>query len=167
MKRFGKLLVAAMAALSLAAVGSATVLAHDGHRILEFRSMTPVTGAAVGTVNERGLAGGGLPWVIASGRGEVDSDGRVDVSVTGLVIPSLGNTNPVAAFKAIVSCITRHHVIVNVSTGTFPANSAGDATIEGTIVLPRDCGHPILFVTSPGGAWFAMSKPRGHQGQDD
>ena len=150
MRQFGKLMVAAMGALSLAAVGSATVLAHDGqsdgHRILEFHSMTPVTGAAVGAVNNRGLTGGGKAWAITSGSGEVDRNGHVMVSVTGLV--------------------TRHHVIVNVSTGLFAASSAGVSTIDGTVALPRHCKQPILFVTSPGGSWFAMSNPR-HGDEDD
>jgi hypothetical protein len=173
MTHFGKLLVAALGALSLVAVGSATVLAHDGHgdthSILEFNSMTPVSGAAVGTVNDRNLKGGGLAWVIASGSGEVDRNGHVEVSVKGLVIPALGNINPLAAagFKAIVSCVTRHHVIVNVSTGVFPATMAGDSTINDTVALPRQCQHPILFVTSTGGSWFAMSNPRGHDEDDD
>ena len=167
MKAFGKLLVAAMGALSLAAVGSSTVLAHDDHRIVQFDSMTAVTGAAVGpAVNDRGLTGGGLPWVIASGRGSVSREGHVHVSVTGLVIPAKGNTNPLGSFKAIVSCITRHHVIVNVSSAAFPANTAGDSTINDTVALPRHCSHPILFVTSTSGAWFAMSN-RGEDEEDE
>lgn len=157
MRHFRKLLVAALGALSVVAAGSATVLAHEDHRVLQFSSMTPVTGAAVGTVNDRGLVGGGKAWAITSGSGSVSRDGHVMVSVTGLVIPELGNLNPITKFKAIVSCVTKHHVIVNVSTGVFDANSAGDSTINDTVALPRHCGHPIVFVTSAGGAWFAMS----------
>lgn len=167
MRQFGKLLVAAMGALSLAAVGSATVLANDEHRILEFDSMTPVTGAAVGTVNDRGIKGGGLPWVIASGSGDVTRGGHVHVTVSGLVIPSLGNINPITGFKAIVSCFTQGHAIVNVSTAVFPADSAGNSTIDDTVALPRPCVHPIVFVTSPGGSWFAMSNPTDDEEDDD
>jgi hypothetical protein len=166
MKVFGKLLVAAMGALSLAAVASATVLAHDDNVILKFDSMTAVTGAAVGAVNDRGIAGGGLPWVISTGSGSVTREGHVQVSVTGLVIPAKGNVNPLGSFKAIVSCMTQHHVIVNVSTAAFPANGAGDSTINDTVALPRHCSHPILFVTRTGGAWFAMSN-RGDDEEDD
>ena len=153
MRAFGKMLVAAMGALSLAAVAGATALADEDHVILQFDSMTAVTGAAVGTVNDRGLTGGGLPWVITSGSGMVTREGHVQVSVSGLVIPDRGNTNPVANFKAIVSCVTQHHVI----TILFAASTAGDSTIDDTVALPRHCSHPILFVTSPGGSWFAMS----------
>ena len=164
MKRFSKVLVSALGALSLAAIGSATVLAHDEHRILEFDSMTPVTGAAVGTANDRGLTGGGLPWVIASGTGEVTRSGHVHVTVTGLVIPARGNVNPIGSFKAVVSCVTQHHAIVNVSTGLFPADAAGNSTIDDTVSLPDRCKHPIVFVTNAGGSWFAMSN---RHGQDE
>jgi hypothetical protein len=167
MRQFGKLMVAAIGALSLAAVGSATALAQDEHRILVFDSMTPVTGAAVGTVNDRGIPGGGLAWAITSGSGEVTRGGHVHVAVTGLVIPARGNVNPLASFKAIVSCFTREHAIVNVSTATFPANSAGNSTIDDTVTLPRPCVHPIVFVTSAGGSWFAMSNSNDDEENDD
>ena len=167
MRQFGKLLVAAMGALSLAAVGSATALAHDEHRILEFDSMTPVTGAAVGTLNNRGITGGGLAWAITSGSGGVTRSGHVHVAVTGLVIPARGNVNPITSFKAIVSCVTKHHVIVNVSTGVFPADSAGNSTIDDNVSLPSHCKHPIVFVTSAGGSWFAMSNRADDEEDDD
>jgi hypothetical protein len=167
MKHFRKLLVAGVGALSLIGAGSATVLAHESRGLLEFDSMTPVTGAAVGAVNDRGIKGGGLAWVITSGTGSVDRQGEVEVSVKGLVIPSLGNINPIGQFKAIVSCVTEHHVIVNVSTGLFAATTTGNSTIEDTVALPSHCAHPILFVTSPGGSWFAMSNPGEGEGDDD
>lgn len=167
MRHFRKLLVAALGALSVVAAGSATVLAHEDHRVLQFSSMTPVTGAAVGAVNDRGLVGGGKAWAITSGSGSVSRDGHVMVSVTGLVIPELGNVNPLTKFKAIVSCVTKHHVIVNASTGVFDTNSAGDSTINDTVALPRHCGHPIVFVTSAGGAWFAMSNRSEDEEDDD
>jgi len=164
MTRWRKFVVASIGALGLVAAGSASVGADQGDSILEFESMTPVTGAAVGTVNDRGIKGGGLPWVITSGSGEVDSDGHVDVTVRGLVIPvpPFNGINPVPAFGATVSCITPTG-IVNVHTATVPANAAGDATINATVSLPGHCRQPILFVTSPGGAWFAMSNTEDEQ----
>jgi hypothetical protein len=125
--------------------------------LVEFDSMTPVTGAAVGTVNDRGITGGGKPWVIKSGRGEVDRNGAVDVYVRGLVIPvaPFNGTNPIASFKATVSCLTPGGV-VNVSTGLFHANSHGDSQIHGSVRLPKVCVDPIVFVGNAGGAWFAM-----------
>jgi len=151
-------LVAFVSAFSLVIGGAAVGSAHPAHPILQFSSMTPVTGAAVGTVNDRGITGGGKAWRITSGSGEVDSDGSVNVTVQGLVLVLTG-ANPIGAFGVTVSCVTPHGAIVNLHTGTAPATPAGDATISGTLnaPLPHPCLHPILFVTSPGGAWFAMS----------
>src|SRR5260370_12822926 len=72
MRHFGKLMVAALGVLGLIATGSATALAHERQSLLQFDSMVGVNGAAVGTVNDRGITGGGLPWVIATGRGHVN-----------------------------------------------------------------------------------------------
>jgi hypothetical protein len=171
MARFGRMLVAALGALGLIAAGSATALAHDGGRgdLIEFHSMFGVHGALVGTVNHRGITGGGLPWKIASARGEVERNGEVTANVKGLVIPvaPFNGTNPVPMFGAIVSCISTHHHVVNVSTGLFPASAAGDSMIKDKVTLPSVCDKPIVFITSPGGSWFARTHLRDAEGDDD
>lgn len=156
MTRLRSALVALVGAASLVVGSAAVASAHQSPDLVSFDSMTPVTGSAVGTVNDRGIVGGGKPWVITSGSGEVDRDGTVHVTVTGLVIPVLGNINPLPAFGATVSCVTPHG-IVNLRTGIAPATPAGNATIDGSVTLPHPCLNPIVFVTSPTGAWFAMS----------
>ncbi len=141
----------------------------DELKILEFSTMAAVTGPFVGTANPiRGVSGGGLPWQIASAEGQLESDGQIEVQVRGLVLfngapvpPALRGTNPITKFKAIVSCLTIDQsgkaATTNVSTGLFPASSAGDADIEDTVSLPSPCFAPIIFVTSPGGSWFAVT----------
>jgi hypothetical protein len=156
MVHFRKLLVGTIGAVSLVGAASVSTAAHGGGTLIEFDSMTPVTGAAVGTMNDRGITGGGKAWVIRSGRGEVDRLGNVEVKVTGLVIPALGGINPIASFKATVSCLTSHGV-VNVSTALFAASMTGNSTIEGRVVLPHPCKAPEVFVGNAAGAWFAMS----------
>jgi hypothetical protein len=154
-----RFLVAAIGAASLLGVSAVSVGADGGgDRLIQFDSMTPVTGAAVGTVNDRGIIGGGLPWAITSGTGSVDRQGDVSVTVTGLVIPvpPFNGTNPAPVFKATVSCITPHGV-VNVSTANFPADNAGNSTINGHVQLPHPCKAPIVFVAQATGAWFAES----------
>jgi hypothetical protein len=158
MRPFGKTLITAIAALGLLAAFAAPVLADEGGNVTDFSTMTPVTGSAVGAVNDRGITGGGLPWVITTGSGTVSHRGMVDVTVTGLVIPVLGNKNPVAFFKATVSCLGPTGVN-NVSTGNFPASAAGDAHIQAVIHLPHPCKQPIIFVAAPTGQWFAESDP--------
>jgi hypothetical protein len=157
MTSWRRFLVAAAGALSLIAAGSVSAAADGrGDVLVSFDSMTPVTGAAVNAVNDRGIKGGLFPWIITSGTGSVDHQGDVSVTVKGLVIPAFGNTNPVKMFKATVSCITPDGV-VNVSTGNFPASGAGDSTINGHVDLPHPCKDPIVFVAAPSGQWFAES----------
>ncbi len=160
MGHFRRIIVAVFGAVSLVGAGSLSVAAHDRGTLVEFDSMTPVTGAAVGKVNERGITGGGLPWVIRSGRGEVDWQGNVDVRVEGLIIevPPVNGVNPVPFFRATVSCLS-HDRVVNVSTGLFAASSTGNSIIEAKVDLPHPCRSPEVFVVSPGGAWFAQSRP--------
>ncbi len=135
-----------------------------GAAILEFKTLVGVSGPFVGTTNPvRGVPGGGLPWVVADGRGSLKANWKLEVHIKGLVLAagSLAGTNPVSFFRAIVSCMTINGSgspdVVNVSTDNFPADTAGDARIESDVELPSPCFAPILFVTSPGGSWFAVS----------
>ena len=158
---------AAMLGLALSPAVPAGASSNED-TIFEFESMVGVSGQFVGATGTpiRGLHGGGLPWVITSGEGEVDSAGNVQVEVRGLVLantaavpPSLRLTNPVPNFRAVVSCLDGGGNPVNVSTGLFPASAQGNAEIEAALQLPRPCRDPIVFVTSPDLAWFAMSVP--------
>src|SRR5258708_34048222 len=119
-----RFLVGAVGAVSLVGAGAVGVSAHEGGQLIQFDSMTPVTGSAGGTVNDRGIKGGGLPWGVTSGHGHVDRDGRLSVTVKGLIIvgPPVNGKNPVAHFSAPVSCWAPSG-IVNVTPGRCPASS--------------------------------------------
>jgi hypothetical protein len=134
--------------------------------------MAGVSGPFVGGTNPiRGIGGGGLPWIIAGGGGELNANGHLVVHVRGLVLatfapvpPAFQGTNPVTLFRAIVSCLSidggGKPVTVNLSTANFPATSTGDAEIEATLALPSPCLAPIIFVASPAPAapnWFAVT----------
>lgn len=161
MANFRRLLVAAIGAFSLLGATGVSVAASEGHRLIEFDSMTGVSAAeaAAGLANDRGILPGGKPWVIESGRGKVDRNGNVDVRVRGLVIPvaPFNGTNPIHFFRATVSCLGADGKAVNVSTDQFPASTEGDAKIKGHVTLPQVCNDPLVFVVSPSFAWFAMS----------
>ncbi|SRR6266851_1187146 len=141
----------------------------DPGTIVKFTTMTPVTGPYVGTANPiRTVPGGGLPWMITAGTGSLKSDGHLLVHVRGLVLAdqspvpaALQGTNPIPDFRAIVSCQTIGDggtaTVSNVSTGDFPASTKGNSDINATVSLPRPCIAPVVFVTSPGGAWFAAT----------
>ncbi len=171
MKKFF-LVTLAMALLSTVLfTGSVSTAAAKESKILEFDTMVGVPRPYTGATNAiRGVPGGGLPWVIASGKGELKANGELEIKVSGLVLDpndpvvisrGIGNTNPSPSFKAIVSCMSKdadgNPTTVNVSTGLFPADAAGNSEIEETLSLPSPCIAPIIFVTNPGGAWFAAT----------
>jgi len=153
------------------AAGSVSRASADESKLLEFNTMIGVPRPYTGGTNAiRGVPGGGLPWVIAFGKGKVSPEGSVDVLVKGLLIDpndpaaiaaGRAGTNPSPTFKVIVSCLSRDAngaaVTVNVSTGLFPADAEGNAHIKDTVALPSPCIAPILFVTSPTGSWFAAT----------
>ena len=153
-----KFLVAGVVALGLAGMATASVGAEPRDTLLEFDSMTPI---GTGAPTARGLAGGGLPWMITSASGTVDRQGHVHVTVHGLVLaagPKSG-TNPISDFAATVSCVTPHG-IMNVTTAGATASSGGDSTIDATVALPHPCKSPEVFVGALVGGqfrWFAVS----------
>ena len=162
MIRWRSLLVASIGALSLVGAGTLGAAADEGGTVTSFQSMTPITGSAVGAVNDRGLTAGGIAWSITSGTGTVGRDGHVSASVTGLVLaggpPAIFGTNPIHTFGAVVSCRTTAQQIVNVRTGGVPASTSGNATIDTTVALPHPCTNPEVFVggliTTPAGTIF-------------
>jgi hypothetical protein len=172
MKKFVLVTMTMMLALSaFLFAGSVSTASADESKLLEFNTMIGVPRPYTGATNAiRGVPGGGLPWVIAFGKGKVSPEGKVDVLVKGLVFDpndqavidrGIGGTNTVANFKVIVSCLSKDAngaaVTVNVSTGLFPADVEGNAHIKDSISLPSPCIAPIVFVTSPTGSWFAAT----------
>jgi hypothetical protein len=157
------------ALVSAVSVGFTSSASADPGTMLKFGTMTPVTGPYVGAANAlRAVPGGGLPWMITAGTGSLKRDGHLLVKVRGLVLadqppvpPALRGTNPIADFRAIVSCQSigagNTATITNVSTAEFPASTAGNSNINATVSLPRPCIAPVVFVTSPGGSWFAAT----------
>jgi hypothetical protein len=135
-------------------------------KILEFDTMIGLPAGMTGALSPiRGINGGGLPWRIGGASGELKADGRLELAVSGLVFdggPNVGK-NTVTSFRAVVSCVDATGAFVNVSTDPFPATvglaseGGGNAEIETRLTLPEPCIAPIVFVTSPGGAWFAAT----------
>jgi len=138
--------------------------------VLEFQTMVGVDGPFLGGANPiRGINGGGLPWVLDGAKGELKDNGKLEVEVDGLVIPGASSCgfdcNPAPFFRAVVSCLTTDDGTVVVDNSST-ANGAevmigdpteGDAKIEAMLDLPEPCLAPIVFVTNPGGAWFAVT----------
>jgi hypothetical protein len=144
-----------------------TASSHDDS-VVKFEVMVGVTEPYTGTANPiRGVPGGGLPWEIDDSQGKLGANGRLKIDVEGLVLArrapvpaNLQGTNPIPNFKAIVSCETvtgGAATTTNVETGLVPASADGDARFNTFVALPSPCIAPIIFVTSPTGAWFAAT----------
>jgi hypothetical protein len=88
---------------------------------------------------------GGAPWVISRGQAELGRDGRLEVKVEGLVIPTApqNGTNPVPQIAATVYCNG-----MPVAT-TYPVgfSNAGNAEIEQTVYgIPTPCLAPAVLL---------------------
>jgi len=146
--------------------GQFSAAAAKEFTILEFNTMVGVPAGLTGTQSPiRNINGGGLPWTLDSAQGELKASGKLELSVQGLVLAAGANagSNPIGNFRAVVSCLSGNGSVVNIATDPFPATTGpasaggGDAKVEVTLSLPQPCIAPIIFVTSPGGNWFAVT----------
>ena len=164
-----KALVVVLLVLGIAAALAVQTAVADSNseNVLKFDTMTTVVEPFTGSAHPvRGVNGGGLPWQLEAAQGKLRSDGRLNVKVEGLVLaerdpvpPAMQGTNPIPQFRAIVSCLTPDSPDTgeNVMTDPVPAPPDGDARIDTRVELPEPCIAPIVFVTSPTGAWFATT----------
>lgn len=157
-----------VAALIPATNAAASADRDQAATVAAFDTMAPVSEPFTGSANAvRGVPGGGLPWELDEAKGRLTDSGEVRVKVEGLVLARRApvpeaqqGTNPIPAFKVVVSCLTTRDgeaATVNAETATAPATATGDAKISGTVDLPSPCFAPVIFVTSPTGAWFAAT----------
>ncbi len=168
MTKLSRTLVVTILLSALFFAGSAPAASARSPRILQFDTMIGLPSTLTGLQSSgplRGISGGGLPWTVGSAMGFLTASGQLKVEVQGLVFAAGPNTgsNTVPFFRALVSCVQSDGTFDNILTGPFPAtmgaasSGGGDADIEANVALPQPCIAPIIFVTSPGGAWFAAT----------
>lgn len=158
--------LAVMAALAVPALGLG---GGDGRKVLDAKALAPVIEPYTGAANTiRDVPGGGLPWELESGSADLRADGQLHVEVGGLVLArrapvpaNLQGTMPFTQLKTIVSCLTTPDGTTattdNISTEPFDVTSTGDGELDTSVALPSPCFAPIVFVTAPTGAWFAIT----------
>ena len=153
-----KLIVAGVFVLALGVVTASWAHGRHSEKVLTFKTnvgvVPPYTGSPANAALTRGIQGAGAAWQIDEARGTLRGDGDLDLKVKGLVLVSTGQ-NPLASFKAIVSCLSidsnGQAVTVNQLTDAFPATMpGGDADFNGSVSLPSPCIAPIVFVTTRG-----------------
>jgi hypothetical protein len=97
-----------------------------------------------------GIAAAGAPWVLSDSSVRLKASGELDISIDGLILPSLGTAGPVTTVSASLLCGGDANANRAATTGTFPLSQAGDARIEETLSLPAACLAPS-FVIHPNG----------------
>lgn len=176
--RRGVLLIAALGGVLLMQAPCARGEDGFNEKVMEWRSMFGVVAPFTGAANAiRGVNGGGLPWVLNRADGQLRADGDLLIQVRGLAIapdaPSaLAGINPAPFFLATVSCMDGAAMVANVRTMQAETKMIGDprngdAIIRAKVALPNPCVAPIVFVTSPGGSWFAVTGAAGTSRDDD
>jgi hypothetical protein len=163
------LLLISMGAIALLLVAqSAVAIARGPNKVLDWKTMVGVPAGLTGAQSQaplRGINGGGIPWTLEKGKGNLHANGDLTIEVEGLVLASGANagSNPSAVFRAIVSCVNADGTFTNVLSDAFPATTGpasaggGDSTIQTNLTLPATCIAPIVFVTSNTGSWFAAT----------
>jgi hypothetical protein len=168
--------ISALALLSLSVLpvpsSAAPSSGGGGHvkKVLHFATMFGVDGAFVGATNPvAGVPGDELPWEIKSASGHLDSNGRLKISIKGLVFahdqsvpPQLQGTNDEANFRALVSCQTDDGLggvtMVTLTTDGFAATTKGNCKIDTTVALPNPCIAPVVLVLAGSeDKWFAAT----------
>jgi hypothetical protein len=105
----------------------------------------PIQGSLVTDPTLFGVKPGGAPWVISRGKTTLDTHGRLEVDVRGLIIPTTG-VNPVPMLAASVACNGE----VVATTATVPFSTAGNARIKAMVTLPTRCLAPAVLLNPNG-----------------
>ena len=106
---------------------------------------SPIVGSAVGTTIA-GIPSGGAPWVVSQGRARLESDGSLEIEVTGLLLaagPNAGTTGGIAQVAASVVC---GDIVQAVSDPvTFPPSGSFD--IRAMVTLPKPaCQGAVVLI---------------------
>jgi hypothetical protein len=106
---------------------------------------SPIVGSAIGTTIA-GVPSGGAPWVVGSGRARLESDGSLEIEVTGLLLasgPNAGTTGGIPQVAASVVC--GDIVQANTDAVTFPPS--GSFEIRAMVTLPQPaCQGAVVLI---------------------
>jgi hypothetical protein len=154
--------VTALAVLALSA-GPALADASGGHSLLRAKlvgSMPAPDSPVVADVNP-----GGAPWVNGPSRVRVRDDGRIKVTIRGLVIPPPRGTgvNPVASVVATLVCDDE----IESSTAPFALDAAGNGSTADVIAVPSHCEDPTVLIQPAGNRAVYIASAVGDDGRDD
>lgn len=146
--RSNRVLPTAAVTLAIVALTAGPALADgsSGHSVLRAQLVGSMPAPASPTI--AGINPGGAPWVNRASKVRVREDGRITVSIRGLVIPPPRGTgvNPVASVVATLVCDNK----VKASTKPFALSTAGDGSTRDVISVPRRCDDPAVLIQPAG-----------------
>jgi hypothetical protein len=103
---------------------------------------SPIVGSSPGTTIA-GVPSGGAPWVTRSGRARLESDGSLEIEVTGLLLTAAGTTGGIPQVAASVVC--GNIVQTNTDAVTFPPS--GSFEIRAMVTLPQPaCQGAVVLI---------------------
>ena len=151
----------AAVAVGLLALSASPALA-DGHSIVRADLVGSLPAPASSAI--AGVDPGAAPWVNGPSSVRVRQDGRVRVSITGLVIPPPRGTgvNPIAAVVATLVC----DGAVRASTDPFPLSTAGDGSTSTMIAGTRHCDDAAVLIQPAANRAVYIASSRGDHDDD-
>jgi hypothetical protein len=144
MTRSNRLLSTSAAALAIVGLTAGPALADgsSGHSVLR----APLVGSMPAPASPviAGFNPGVLPWVNGPSRVRVREDGRITVTIRGLVLTS-SNSNP---FGSVVASLVCDNKIAD-STAPFALTTGlggGNGSVRDVISVPRHCDSPAVLI---------------------
>jgi hypothetical protein len=136
--------VGAFSVLALA-LSPAAAFAHGGHDVID-ANLVP---SQVDDPDINGVAPGGAPWIIDRGEVRVRENGRMDVRIEGLQIPSTTGpaANPVASINAVLYCDGMQVADSGPQPMTVPG---GDAEFRVRLHIRHDCDRASVLISPTG-----------------
>jgi len=140
-------MVAGIVSLSMALAAGAFGKDGDGHhgnhgKPLIDESLAP---SQLTDPDFHGVAHGGAPWVLKRGNVQLKRNGRLELSVKGLVIPALGTPGPVNTIEASLFCGT--DTVAADTSQQAPISRSGNARIrDNSFNVPATCLAPVILV---------------------
>lgn len=97
-----------------------------------------------------GVSPGSAPWVLKRGDVRLKRDGKLDLQVKGLVIPTApftGTPGPVTTISASLYCGADSNAAPADTTQQVPISRKGDARIhDASFTVPATCLAPVILV---------------------
>jgi hypothetical protein len=130
-------------ALAIAGLAGCADMEKKGAQFKGKLTACPATKTSIGDVPSCGKV-----WKLASGEGELESDGDLEVEVRGLVLndASTGDANGtpdgVDGVAAAVLCADK----VVAQTSVVPLSKAGYAKVDAKVSVPSDCANPVIVL---------------------